>query len=52
VDSRDLPHLGEPISAPNLAPERGPPLWEVPAAGQVEREVDAQAQPVPDYDFD
>ena len=25
-----LGHLGEPISAPRLAPARGPPLWEQP----------------------
>ena len=47
-----LGHLGEPISAPSLAPARGPPLWEVLVAGPVERETDPQAQPAPDYQFD
>jgi len=47
-----LEHLGEPTSAPSLAPARGPPLWELPVAGQPERETDPQAQPAPDYEFD
>jgi hypothetical protein len=47
-----LGHLGEPVSAPRLAPARGPPLWELPADGQAEREPDPQAQPAPDYEFD
>ena len=47
-----LGHLGEPISAPSLAPARGPPLWELPVAGPPERETDPQAQPAPDYEFD
>jgi len=45
-----LVHLGEPITPPTLAPARGPPLWEWPPAGQ--REIDPQAQPAPDYEFD
>jgi hypothetical protein len=45
-----LAHLGEPTSAPRMAPARGPPLWEMPDAGQ--GESDPQAQPAPDYDFD
>ena len=45
-------HLGEPSSAPRLAPARGPPLWELPASEQAEREIDPLAQPTPDYEFD
>ncbi len=45
-----LIHLGEPITPPTIAPARGPPLWEMPPAGQ--REIDPQAQPAPDYAFD
>ena len=41
--------LGEPIAPPTSAPARGPPLWEMPQAGQPEIE---QAQPAPDYAFD
>ena len=47
-----LGHLGEPTSAPRIAPARGPPLWELSVAGQAEREADLQAQPAPDYEFD
>ena len=47
-----LGHLGEPTSAPTLAPARGPPLWELLVPGQAEREADPQAQPAPDYEFD
>jgi len=49
-----LAHLGEPTSPPRMAPARGPPLWELSAAGQGERENgnDPQAQPAPDYEFD
>ncbi len=47
-----LGHLGEPTSPPSLAPARGPPLWEFPATEPAEREVDPQAQPAPDYEFD
>jgi hypothetical protein len=35
-----LGHLGEPTSASRIAPARGPPLWELPVAGQAERETD------------
>lgn len=45
-------HPGEPTSAPNLAPGRGPLAWELPAAGQAEQEVDPLARPAPDYEFD
>jgi len=45
-----LVHLGEPITPPTVAPARGPPLWELPPAGQ--REIDRQARPAPDYEFD
>jgi hypothetical protein len=41
-----LSHLGEATSPPRMAPARGPPLWEMPDAGPVE--YDPQAQPVPD----
>ncbi len=33
-------HLGKPTSAPRIAPVHGPPLWELPVAGQAERETD------------
>ena len=49
-----LDHLGEPTSAPTLAPARGPPLWEM-LADRNDREaqaIDPQAQPAPDYEFD
>jgi hypothetical protein len=45
-----LAYLGEPTSAPRLAPARGPPLWERADAGQ--GELDPQAQPAPDYECD
>ncbi len=45
-----LVHLGEPITPPTVAPARGPPLWEMPPAGQ--RAIDPQAQPAPAYEFD
>jgi len=45
-----LIQLGEPITPPTIAPARGPPLWEMPPAGQ--RAIDPQAQPAPDYAFD
>jgi len=35
-----LGHLGEPISAPLLAPARGPPLWELPVPDQAAQEID------------
>ena len=45
-----LIHLGEPITPPTIASGRGPPLWEIPQAGQ--RAIDPQAEPAPDYAFD
>lgn len=45
-----LTHRGEPITPPTIAPARGPPLWEMPPAGQ--REIDPQARPAPDCEFD
>jgi hypothetical protein len=42
--------LGEPTSAPPMAPAGGPPPWKRADAGK--GECDAQAQPVPDYEFD
>lgn len=51
VAVRDIrAHLGEPTSPPRMAPARGPPLWDIPGAGQ--GECDPQAQPAPDYEFD
>lgn len=47
-----LGHLGEPSSAPHLAPARGPPLRALPATEQAERETDPQAQLAPDCEFD
>ena len=44
-----LAHLGEPTAPPRMAPARGPPLWDVPVAGQG---GDPQAQSTPDYEFD
>jgi hypothetical protein len=45
-----LGHLGEPTAPPTLMPARGPPLWEL--AGSEPDEIDPQAQPAPDYEFD
>ena len=45
-----LGHLGEPTSPPRLLPARGPPLWEM--QGSESDEIDPQAQPAPDYEFD
>jgi len=52
VIRESLGHLGEPTSPLTLAPTRGPPWWKFPVAGQAEREIDPQAQPAPDYEFD
>jgi len=45
-----LTNLGEPTLPPRLASARGPPLWEMPDAGQ--GEFGTEAQPAPDYEFD
>ncbi|MCM8614066.1 transposase [Accumulibacter sp.] len=45
-----LGHLGEPTSPPRLMPARGPPLWEM--QDNAPGEIDLQAQPAPDYEFD
>jgi len=45
-----LAYLGEPTSAPRMAPARGPPLWGMADAGQ--GESDPQAQRAPDTEFD
>jgi hypothetical protein len=37
---------------PRLAPARGPPLWELPASEQAEREIDPLAQPRAGLRFD
>jgi len=43
-----LAHLGEPATAPMLAPARGPPLWEAAQPGG----ADPFAQPMPEFEFD
>jgi hypothetical protein len=45
-----LAHLGEPTAPPPIAPARGPPLWDLPAAGP--GDFDPHAQPAPAYEFD
>jgi len=45
-----LSHLGEPTSPPRMMKARAPPLWEMQGATMGEDE--AQAQPVPEYEFD
>lgn len=45
-----LGHLGEPTSPPRLLPARGLSLWELPNSEF--GEIDPQAQPAPDYEFD
>ena len=45
-----LAHLGEATSPPRLMSARGPPLWQMPDAGQDEH--DPQGQPAPNYEFD
>ena len=45
-----LVHLGEPIAPPRVAPARGPPLPDLPAAGA--GGGDPLAQPAPDFEFD
>ncbi len=45
-----LTALGESTLPPRLAKARGPPLWEM--AGVEPDEIDPQAQPAPDYEFD
>jgi len=52
VTRENLGRLGELTFAPSLAPVRGPPLCELRPDGQAEREIDLQAQPTPDYEFD
>jgi hypothetical protein len=43
-----LAHLGEPTAAPEVAPARGPPLWEQPA----QPHWDDTPAPAPEYVFD
>ncbi len=43
-------HLGEAATPPRLMPARGPPLWQMPDAGQ--DGYKPQARPAPDYEFD
>jgi hypothetical protein len=45
-----LAHLGEPTAPPEVAPARGPPLWDL-VAEPVPRWDDCPA-PVPEYVFD
>ena len=49
-----LAHLGEPISAPTVAPARGPPLWAALDAAPSEAFplADTVALPPPAYEFD
>jgi hypothetical protein len=55
-----LDHLGVQSEPPNIAPARGPPLWEADAqwgeGGQAlpdwASEWDGAAQPTPDYEVD
>ena len=45
-----LAHLSEATSPPRRAPAGGPPVWEMPDAGQ--GKFDPQVQQAPDYEFD
>ena len=45
-----LDRLAALIPPPRLLPARGPPLWET--QGSESGEIDPQAQPAPDYEFD
>jgi hypothetical protein len=45
-----LAHCGEPTAPQRIAPARGPPLWELPAAGA--GAGDPHAEPAPEYEFD
>jgi hypothetical protein len=54
---RILEHIGEPATAPRIAPARGPPSWEEKDSGtsflDEERFTgDPLAQPEPEYEFD
>ena len=46
-----LAHLGEPIAPPQIAPARGPPLWEAVDA-EHDSPPDPALQPAPAYQFD
>jgi len=45
-----LGHLAQPTSAPEVAPARGPPLWD--QAPEPLANWDAAPAPVPEYVFD
>jgi len=45
-----LAHLGEPTAPPRIAPARGPPLGDLPAAAP--GDFDPHAMPAPEYEFD
>jgi hypothetical protein len=52
-----LDHIGVQAEPPNIAPARGPPMWEdcdaqVGEGAQVEPDWDLAAQPAPDYEVD
>ena len=52
-----LQHIGVPAEPPNIAPARGPPLWEdcdaqMGEGAQVEPDWDLAAQPAPDFEVD
>ena len=52
-----LDHLGVQSEPPNIAPARGPPLWDdcdaqVGKGVQIEPDWDLAAQPAPDYEVD
>ena len=52
-----LDHIGVQTKPPNIAPTRGPPLWEdcdaqAGESGQCEPDWDLVAQPAPDYELD
>jgi hypothetical protein len=58
VDVRTiLKHIGEPATAPRIAPARGPPEWYADSAqAAIDAEAcpagDSLAQPEPEYEFD
>lgn len=50
-----LDHIGESTQPPRIAPARGPPLWEAPAAAEPaenDPQWDSSAQPAPEIEFD
>ena len=52
-----LDHIGVESEPPNIAPARGPPMWEdfdaqMGEGAQVDADWDLAAQPAPDYEVD